>query len=192
MRCAYPPYETGSAVGWIRRAARCQGPGTAVARAASTTDRAIPPKFGIAVAPAARLTRFLMNVVEFLLACHVHQLGGEFQEFVLIEDLSAPGRRGSSRWRFPRSQIKSVVPSRRTSEAGFGWIGPIGTAESVGVGAWGSALPHSRLHCRKAPSPTTWTIAVQNGRPRRGDERFRSGSTGNDDSRNLQHETHTQ
>jgi len=49
MRCAYPPYETGSAVGWIRRAARCQGPGTAVARAASTKGRALPPKFGIAV-----------------------------------------------------------------------------------------------------------------------------------------------
>ena len=36
MRCAYPPYRTGPAVGWIRRAARCQGPGTPVVRAAST------------------------------------------------------------------------------------------------------------------------------------------------------------
>ena len=48
MRCAYPPYETGSVVGWIRRAARSQGLGTAVARAASTRGRAVPPKFGIA------------------------------------------------------------------------------------------------------------------------------------------------
>ena len=49
MRCAYPPYETGSVVGWIRRAARSRGLGTAVARAASTRGRAVPPKFGIAV-----------------------------------------------------------------------------------------------------------------------------------------------
>ncbi|MBV5275977.1 MAG: hypothetical protein JZU52_20830, partial [Lamprocystis purpurea] len=35
--------------GWIRRAVRCQGPGTSVARAASTRGRAVPPKFGIAV-----------------------------------------------------------------------------------------------------------------------------------------------
>ena len=48
MRCAYPPYEAGSVVGWIRRAARSQGLGTAVARAASTRGRAVPPKFGIA------------------------------------------------------------------------------------------------------------------------------------------------
>ena len=40
--------ETGSVVGWIRRAARCQGLGTAVAGAASTRGRAVPPKFGIA------------------------------------------------------------------------------------------------------------------------------------------------
>ncbi|WP_295612151.1 DUF6399 domain-containing protein, partial [uncultured Lamprocystis sp.] len=46
--CAYPPYETGSVVGWIRRAARSQGLGKAVARAASTRGRAVPPKFGIA------------------------------------------------------------------------------------------------------------------------------------------------
>jgi len=51
MRCAYPPYETGSVVGWIRRAARCRGPGTAVARAASTRGRVVPPKFGIAAGP---------------------------------------------------------------------------------------------------------------------------------------------
>jgi hypothetical protein len=58
MRCAYPPYETGSVVGWIRRAARSQGLGTAVARAASTRGRAVPPKFGIGaqVASLARIS----------------------------------------------------------------------------------------------------------------------------------------
>jgi len=40
-------YDTGAAVGWIRRAARSEGPGTAVARAASTRGRAMPPKFRI-------------------------------------------------------------------------------------------------------------------------------------------------
>jgi len=60
------------------------------------------------------LDQVLDEVVAFLLACHVHQLGGEFQEFVLIEDLSATGGRGFSRRRFPRSQILSVVPARRT------------------------------------------------------------------------------
>ena len=36
MRSAYPPYTTGAAVGWIRRAALCQGLSTAPGRAAST------------------------------------------------------------------------------------------------------------------------------------------------------------
>ena len=47
LRCACPPYNTGPAVGWIRRAARCPGPGTAVARAASTGGRAMPREFGM-------------------------------------------------------------------------------------------------------------------------------------------------
>ena len=50
MRCAYPPYATDSAVGWIRRAARYQGPRRSVTRAASTIGRAILAKPEIATA----------------------------------------------------------------------------------------------------------------------------------------------
>ena len=55
MRSAYPPYKTRSVVGWIRRAARYRGPGTAVGRAASTIGRAMSPKFGIAGCHVGRI-----------------------------------------------------------------------------------------------------------------------------------------
>ena len=46
--------RTGAESHGARRAARCQGPGTAVARAASTKGCALPPEFGIAEVSALR------------------------------------------------------------------------------------------------------------------------------------------
>ena len=52
MRYAYPPYKTGAAVGWIRRAAQCSGRGTSVVRAASTRSRTRSSNLELLAAPA--------------------------------------------------------------------------------------------------------------------------------------------
>ena len=99
-RCAYPPYKTCFTVGWIRRAARCYGPATAVARAASTMGHAIPRqiwncwRFAYTVTRSMGPNRWVANALPLILLVMNKELGRSATE---------KGAKGNTDWQTLRA-----------------------------------------------------------------------------------------